>query len=333
MYIFVDEAGAFQPPSRPNQVSCVAALVVPESFLRTLFRRFRRLVGPWKAAAGGEAKGSRLSEEQMASVIGTIRRFDVLLVSVAIDMGLHSDVGVTRHKEEQVHKIRISISEKIRPHTRDRLEHLASRIQFLPNQLYVQSVLLTKLVEGVLKASTLYYSQRIPRTLGAFSWRLDAKDLTVTNYEKLWVDVVGPFLQTQSLIAPLPKLVGADYSALQRFLGETSVSPEHLRARVTQPSQPFRYVDIDALMRDLKFARSHTSTGIQAVDMLAAAIRRACNGTLGEKGWKGLGRLMPTPERGAECVRFVALEDIQEPDVPYARTLHAWRRETRRMVT
>jgi hypothetical protein len=69
MYIFIDEAGAFQIPTRPHAVSCVAALVVPEVFAPTLFRRFRRCSRPW-VVDGAELKGSRLDERQNASVVG-----------------------------------------------------------------------------------------------------------------------------------------------------------------------------------------------------------------------------------------------------------------------
>jgi hypothetical protein len=61
------------------------------------------------------------------------------------------------------------------------------------SQLYVQAAALTQLVQHVLHASTLYYAQRIPKTIGSFKWRVDAKDIVVTNYEKLWREIVGPF--------------------------------------------------------------------------------------------------------------------------------------------
>jgi hypothetical protein len=66
--------------------------------------------------------------------------------------------------------------------------------------------------------------------------------------------------------------------------------------------------------------------------MLAAAIRRACNGTLQREGWEGLGRLMPTPAKGKNCVRLLALEDVSDDDLPYADVLSKWDRSTRRMI-
>jgi hypothetical protein len=182
MYIFIDETGSFQIPSGRNQLSCVAALLVPESMARTLFRRVRRRIGEWQVD-GREVKGSQLREREMADIIGIVRRFDVLLIAVAIDMGLHTDAGISLHRSEQSQLIRASLTTKMTAGLRGWVEGLARRIDELPNQLYVQSVLLNTLVETVLDIGTLYYAQRIPRTLGAFVWRLDAKDVKRTNYE------------------------------------------------------------------------------------------------------------------------------------------------------
>lgn len=331
MYIFIDETGSFQVPSRPNQLSCVAALLVPESFAKTLFRRVRRRFGEWRVD-GGEVKGRQLSEREMAEVIGVVRRFDVLLISVAIDMGLHTDAGISQHRSNQSHTIRKGVAPTMRAELRGRLEGLARRVDELPNQLYVQSVLLTTLAQAVLEIGTLYYAQRIPRTLGAFTWRIDAKDAKPTNYETLWTEVVGPFLQSRSLSSPLEQLVGADYSAFEKFCGESPEAPAHLKTRVSNPSEPFQFIKMNALLADLKFCRSHLLTGLQIVDILAAAIRRACNGTLRPAGWKGLGRLMPTPKRGTSAVRLLALEDLEDRDLPYARVIKTWDREGRRVI-
>lgn len=330
MYIFVDESGGFQIPPRPNQVSCVAALLVPESLILTLFRRFRRLTRSLRPGSL-EVKGSQLSEHEMAQIIRTIRRFEVLLLVVAIDVGIHTNAGIARHKQEQAEKIRAS-SFELKPKMRDWVENLATRISALSNQLYVQTVLMTNLVQAVMEAGTLYYVQRIPKALGKFSWRVDAKDLMPTRYENLWREIVGPILQTMSLLSPLDQLQGADYSAFDRFCGEAPETPEHLRSRAGDQQGPFGYVDMKAFLADLKSCQSHRSQGIQIADTLASAVRRACNGTLQNAGWKELGRLMPAPRRGRNCVRFLALEDSRPSEFPYDRVVEVWSRDVRRMM-
>jgi hypothetical protein len=332
VYIFIDETGAFQVPTRPHQLSCVAAVVVPEGVVRTLFCKFRKLAKSWRTS--GEVKGSQLNESQMDDVVRLVRRFDILLMVVAIDMGLHSDAGVSSHREAQAAKIRSRILTDTPTHVRDRLENFAGRVTSLSNPLYVQSVLLTTLVDSVLRHGTLYYSQRIPSTLGSFVWRIDRKDLLPTKYELLWRELVAPFLQSGSLSAPLLELTVGDYSAFAKFRGTLPEVPEYLRPGVSDAERPFDYLDIDALLGDLKFCDSRQSTGVQLVDILAAGVRRACNGALQKAGWKGLGRLMPSPERGENCVRFLALENVVAPSsFPYQEVVSRWNRDTKSMLT
>lgn len=331
MYIFIDETGAFQTPTRSQRISAVAALVIPESFAKTLFRRFRALVGLWRNG-NSEVKGSALVESQMAEVVRTITRFEVLLLVVAIDMSLHTAAGIEAHRDEQASKVRDAAARMLRPELKARLDTLADQLGRLSVQLYAQSMVLTSLLQAVLEASTLYYVQRNPKTLGSFTWRIDAKDVRVTPYEQLWQQVVGPLLQTRSLSTPLLQLEGADYSAFNRFCGEYAEAPAHLRSRVAESTEPFLYVNHNELLRDLRFSASHRVTGLQMVDILAAGVRRALNNTLGRAGWNGLGRLMPHAPRGLDCVRFLALEDLPDVEVPYAGIVREWNRVTRRMV-
>ena len=331
MYVFIDEAGGFQVPAGSHQMSCVAALVIPETFAKTLFRKVHRNLDWWRHCER-EVKGSQLDECKMAELIRMVRRFDVLLISVAVDMGLHTDAGISRHRDQQATTIRASITGTVNPRLREWIERLASRMEALPNQLYVQSVLLTALVQAVMETATLYYAQRIPKTLGAFVWRVDAKDRTLTEYEKLWSDVVGPFLQTRSLSSPLLQMRGADYSSFEKFCGQNAEPPPHLKERVAESDEPFQYFEMNHVLADLRFCRSHILTGLQLVDMLAAGIRRACNGTLQPAGWKELGRLMPRPRKGTEIVRLLALEDLPDEPVPYAKVLRTWEADGRRVI-
>jgi hypothetical protein len=91
-------------------------------------------------------------------------------------------------------------------------------------------------------------------------------------------------------------------------------------------------VDNGKLLSDLEFRASHELVGLQIVDVLSAAIRRACNGTLQRRGWTGLGRLMPRPENGKECVEFVALDGFEPARAPYADIVRSWKPETRRVI-
>jgi hypothetical protein len=177
MYVFIDEAGTFRVPTTTREVSCVSALVVPEPCAATLFRKFRKLVAPWKGRAR-EIKGSDLDERQVAAVVKLLRRFDVLVFAACVDTGVNTTAMVEAHKHGQAAFLR-AITPKMSPELTAHVRSLADRTRSLSNQLYVQWLLLQEIVAEALRWSTLYYVQRIPKTLGAFKWRTDAKDRSI----------------------------------------------------------------------------------------------------------------------------------------------------------
>jgi hypothetical protein len=336
MYVFVDEAGTFQIPSDAHNVSCVVALIVPESFASTLFRRFRKTIRPW-ITEGREVKGSRLDERQVAAIVALLRRFDVAALAVCVDMGLHTDAVISAHKNGQADALRRSVRPTMTASLRDDILLRADRMAALSNQLYVQFVALTELVAEVFHRGLLYYVQRIPATLGAFKWRIDAKDKSITRYESLWTDIGGGLLQTMSFEKPLATLEGADYSAFARFSSIEPHAPPHLAHMVEDPTAPFPYVDIKRILSgDLDFAQSHRYCGLQIVDIIATSLRRACNGKLQRAGWRDLPRLVLQREDQKNTLRFISLDPNgsgRRHDIPYADVIRDFDANPRRMLT
>jgi len=332
MFIFIDEAGTFTTTTKAHSVSCVAALVVPESLSATLFRRFKKLTAPWLDGER-EIKGRSLNETEIQAVLKLLRRFDVLLIAVCVDMGMHTEDGIEAHKKHQAGAFLRAIRPRMPDSLKRDFEDLAARMEGLSNQLYVQATALMHLAHNVLHASTLYYVERLPQTLGVFKWRIDAKGTSLTNYEALWREVVSPFSQTMSLREPLLRLKGADYSAFARFEGTAPVVPAYLRPQLPDHTGPFQYVDAKrVLTENLQFSLSHRYQGLQVADVLANAIRRACNGTLQRKGWDGIGRLMPQPEKGRYAVRFIAIDEVTKTSAPYFDFLRLCDLDTKRMI-
>ena len=336
MLIFIDESGNFARPSTPHRVSCVVALLIPESFATTLFRRFRRLIRPWRERRI-EVKGSALSEPQIASVLSMLRRFDVIAFADCIDVGRHTDAGIEAHKAEQGQALERSAARVTSPILAEQIRDLANRIRRLPNQLYVQAVVLTEVADRVVRHGPLYYAQRIPSTLGAFRWRVDAKDVDVTPYERLWMEIVKPVMQTKSLEVPTPSLIGADYSAFAPFEEVLPEAPVHLRDSLPEGDRggPFHVIDLNRMMADLRFRSSGSLSGLQLADMVASAITRACNGTMHRDGWNGVGRVLLQNEKGRHALRFIALQN--EPAgsqlAPYADVVRRCDETAKRMVT
>jgi hypothetical protein len=135
-------------------------------------------------------------------------------------------------------------------------------------------------IRRLLDSLTLYFAQRSPAELGAFAWTVDAKANKPTRAEKLWSTLILPFLHER----PLMLLEGTDYSALERFAVRV---PSSDRSGALLDG-----FDIKAMITErLEFKDSREVPGLQLVDVVASALTRALNNTLGKDGWRDLGTL------------------------------------------
>lgn len=67
--------------------------------------------------------------------------------------------------------------------------------------------------------------------------------------------------------------------------------------------RPFKYADIRKIFKEhFKFDQSHSNLGLQMVDILTNAIRRALDGRLSYNGWCDIGGVMAQPIRGEQHV-------------------------------
>jgi hypothetical protein len=228
MFIFIDEAGNFvRSRDRRRSISCVGALVVPEKQISRMYREFERLRRNWPMEEG-ETKGRLLDERQIDAVVQFLRRFDVIFEAVVVDLNIHSDMQITAHRLTQAEKITEHVTAEFTPEAASSAWEMRSRLEAMPNQLYVQSVAMLRLVERIVQCSTLYYCQRRPEELADFHWVIDAKDVKrMTVYEDWWSKVIMPMLQSQSLREPLILLKEGDYRWFERSFGKADL-PEYL---------------------------------------------------------------------------------------------------------
>ena len=220
MFIYFDESGIFaNPQGRPNAVSCVAALVIPEGIRDDLFLDFQRLAGGF-GLKGKEVKGKNLTEAQIDRVIGLLLKYDTVAEIFAIDIGLHTDGAIEQHKLSQGQKLVANLTDAHPPSFQEDVYRLKESLEALPNQLYVQAVLLVQAVSEILQTATLYYGLRLPTELGNFYWVFDAKDQQITPFEELWLTIVAPLVESGSSSKPFALLnEGIDYSFFEKYLG------------------------------------------------------------------------------------------------------------------
>ncbi len=294
MHIYIDESGPFVTfPEARNSVSCVTALVVPESVHDQLLQQFAQLRRQW-GFSDGEVKGSLLTEPQFEAAIHSVYNTQGAFIRIAaIDMGLHTIAMIKEHRRRQAELLRLPMDDCFHP---EQVKHwcvLADQINALVPQLYVQSVMLTKLILSVIQTSTLLYSQLEPPALDCFAWTIDAKDRHITPAETLWKTLVLPFVEAMSLKSKVIFLNEGNYSYFAKFENPYLPSaPDHLREEVQHPDKPVNSFSANHVLADLQFIDSRSSLGLQLVDVLANCFRRAANNRLQPMGWQNLGSII-----------------------------------------
>jgi hypothetical protein len=324
MHIFIDESGTFK-----GGVSVVGALIIPDVRLVKLEKKYATF-RPELPQEKGEVKGRLLSERQVASVVSMLARYEVLFEITAIDMAIHIDADIADHKARQAEGLTRNLTDEHHPNLRAGLFDLRRRLEEMADQLYVQSVVTFALVERIIDHTTLFYSQRIPKELAAFHWIIDGKEQRgITDYERWWSLVVMPLMQSGSLQRPLKMLRGSDYSHFERF---RTTLPEYLKLHIPGPRNDDDATDLRKLMTESFRFSSDPEPGLEMVDILANATRRAMTGRLGIEGWREIPRLMVHSR--SQYIEIVSLLKARPSrrDWPYMSILQHFSRDGKDMI-
>jgi hypothetical protein len=223
-----------------------------------------------------------------------------------------------RHGEEMLAKVD-SFEESVRPE----VEAASRQILQTPVSLYLQSLITFEVLHGLIGHTTAFFAQRKPYELGTFSWIVDGKDpAKVTKWEEWWSYYAQGALATMSKRRPSPKLPEtffADYSFYDRF----SMSDDDGE----------KGTNLKLLLKDIRFS-SVAEPGLEFVDILTNAVRRALTGNLKRDGWQNIARLMI--HRSEPYISFVLFGEDKEVvrRAPYATTVHeGFSRGGRSMMT
>ena len=327
MKIYIDESGVFSNPNnKPHAVSCIAGLIIPENIEGEIFKKFNDISSKW-ATDSGEIKGSRLNEPEVAATISLLRDYQVIFEVCAIDLGIHTNEEIEKHKRLQGDKLVENITPEVNASLINHLNELKSKIEKMSNQLYSQFISLTELVNSILRSAMLYYCQAVPETLGTFNWIIDAKDNQRTDYEDIWSILAMGFLQTLFLNNPIQVLDSGDFTSLEKYESKTAEIPNHLKKYAKEGINRSSRFDLKKVLTEsLYFSDSKMSTGLQIIDILVNAVRRAFNGNLQIEGWGEIGRLMLKKFRGAHSIKSILLKpgtkiEIWSSTLPYFNVL------------
>jgi hypothetical protein len=328
MHIFIDESGTFAPPASDPSISAVGALVVPDGILPGIERKYARL-REGLPRHNDEVKGRLLNEHEINNVVRMLRRHQVLFEVEAIDMAVHTASIIAAHQAAQAEALTAHITDRHHPNIREMVLGLRRQLEAMPSQLYIQSVLTFSLIGDVLRHSTLFYAQRIPPELGNFHWIVDAKGKDhITAWEKWWTEVVGPMLQWHSFKDPLGTLEGADYSHFDRY--HTKLSG-HLKQYVDDPENDSA-TNLRLILEESFRFSSDPDPGLELVDILVNATRRALNGSLEAHGWSAIPTLMVHRPHQYIGVSGLA-EDVYATPRPYLPVLSHFKTGGKSMLT
>ena len=213
MRIYIDEAGAFLPPTQPRpSFSLVLAHIVPTAVETELFYEFLRLRDTWPNQKV-EIKGSSLNESQAAQLINLVQQYDTLVKFITLDTNTHPDPIVTDFKNRQAVAVTANITRDHHPGPIPHMHHLGESIRSLSNQLFLQVFATWELIIRTIREGMLYYVQRTPQELGDISWIIDRKDRTITEMEETWSTLILPVSECEFAKKPLACIEGADWRA------------------------------------------------------------------------------------------------------------------------
>jgi hypothetical protein len=295
MLIFIDESGNFAIHQlRKRNLSCVGALIVPESAHNDLISAFVRLRNTW-GGSQQEVKGNTLREEQTADAIALLVRRGCLFFVCATEMSLNSDSMIANFQRIQSEYITENISNSHHPMLRKQMFKLRRTFEIMPTQLFLQAMLLTDLIRKVIDQASLHFAMQMPVELGAFRWFIDGKDKTKTTYEAAWELMAAGLIQGKYIENSGIAVEEGDYSFFKRSLMDADPKwPEHVPKPQSRGS--FKRGMIwnlkKVLYGSLSFVDSQNCCGLQLEDIVTSTFRRALMGQLKQQGYERLGELM-----------------------------------------
>jgi hypothetical protein len=313
MRIFIDESGTFLPGNQSPGLSLVGALIIPDERFAWISRKYGALRAGFPKE-NGEVKGRLLAETQIAQVVDLLRRNDVLLELVAVDLDANADSHIEAHKSGQARGMTSLLTETDQPWLSVATK-LGVKIAALPNQLYVQSVAMVELVWKATEHAIDYYAQRRPKELSSFHWTIDGKDKNrQTNWETLWAEILVPMLESKSTEEAMRSFGGGDFRYMRGFF---TAAPGRLPK---PPGADGSAINIQKLLMDNFRYSSAAEMGLELVDILVNATRRALVGNLRPQGWIDIPTLMI--HRNQQYIRFIAFHDRKDDlERPYFPTL------------
>jgi hypothetical protein len=291
--IFIDESGSFSG-FQAGSVSVVGALVIPDVMVDKLSKKYAKFRASLPQE-NGEVKGRLLNEQQVDKVVTLLVRNEALFEITALDLGLHKESTVREYQKKLGEQMLAKV-DKFRKDVQPEVLGASEYILKAPLNLFLQALTTFDVLHHVISRSTTFFAQRKPYELGSFSWIVDGKEpAKVTKWEVWWSHYARGALASMSQRRPammLPEGFNADYSSYEKFNSEESGE---------------KGTSLKSLLNDLKFC-SDVQHGLEFVDIVTNAVRRALTNNLRKEGWGNIRRLMIHDNSGP-YISFVLFQE------------------------
>lgn len=333
MHIFIDESGTFAGIGHKKpSISMLGALIVEDRRLSRLCREYLRIRSKLPQERG-EVKGRLLLEEHVDMVVRLLQHHGAIFEVVGIDMGMHTEDAVAQHRSKFADAMTANLTEEHHRSLVEQIWSLRRRLEEFPPQLYTQTQLTFKLVRTVIQHGTLYHCQRNPAELGQFNWVVDAKGTasSPTDWEQWWTQFILPQMQNHSLKNPFSCLTFGDYSYFKRFTTElTDFLKGHIESGPNEKSTAF---DLSLILKENFRFSKEVEPGLELVDIVTNATRRALMGNLGKAGWVNIPLLMIGRREPHNISMVSFMPDVPTAhNIPWARTMKHFSRFGRPML-
>jgi hypothetical protein len=276
----------------------VCALSLPHKSVRLAREEIEAASQAWPKTKG-ELKSGALNATQLTTLVDILFKRDAILHCFAIDVSRESQTGIDAHKAAQCNGLTQHLTPEHQPSMIAAIWKLRRDLEAMPNQLYVQCVVMRELVWRVIGEIALYFSQRQPREIAKYEWVIDAKDpQRVSTQEKWWHDTLAPLIERGSEQKPFLMVKDTEfkYKHFKRSfqLTKNQWRPDGPRVRV-------KGFDIGKLVtKHLTFMDSRKDILIQVIDVLAGFVRRVLAGEItDDAAIKQLGRLQICRRQGS----------------------------------
>ena len=274
MNIYIDESGSFVSAPKHGAWNAVAAFALPEAARKGLEQAVAELRRSKSRLGSKEVKINDLDEPVYIAFLAKLTRLNGSLFCIATDAGLNTSNSVVEHQRVQASKIMQHIDKMRHKGGRQGVALLASQIEKLSPQLYVQLFCQLELMYDVLSRAINYYVQHSPSSLKEFRWRIDRKNTDKTNFEDAFEKLSPAILQTMSISRPFLRVKEFNYSSMKQYEFAPGKAPTYLRDDYGIDVAGDAW-NIQKLIRgNIAFMDSKESAGIQAVDLIVSGIRK-----------------------------------------------------------